>query len=67
MTLTDVRLRAGMTVAALAREARIDRKTIDRAEKGEVISLVKAYAIANAISRITGVQYSYEELEIQAS
>jgi transcriptional regulator with XRE-family HTH domain len=67
MNLQRVRLNAGLTVAALSREAKIDRKTVDRAEAGESISLVKAYAIANALTRITGRTHTVESLEIPTS
>jgi len=67
MNLRMVRLNAGLTVAALAREAKIDRKTIDRAESGETISLVKAYAIANALTRVTGHTYTVQSLGIETS
>jgi len=67
MNLQSARLNAGLTVAALAREAKIDRRTIDRAEAGETISLVKAYAIANALTRATGRTHTVESLEISTS
>lgn len=67
MNLTQVRLNAGLTVAALAREAKIDRKTVDRAEAGESISEVKAYAIANALTRVTGRTHTVQSLEISTS
>jgi DNA-binding XRE family transcriptional regulator len=64
MNLTQVRLNAGLTVAALAREAKVDRKTVDRAESGGNISEVKAYAIANALTRITGHTHTVQSLGI---
>ena len=67
MNLTQVRLNAGLTVAALAREAKIDRKTVDRAESGESISEVKAYAIANALTRVTGSTHTVRSLGISTS
>lgn len=67
MNLQSARLNAGLTVAALAREAKIDRRTIDRAEAGDTISLVKAYAIANALTRVTGRTHTVESLEISTS
>lgn len=67
MNLTQVRLNAGLTVAALAREAKIDRKTVDRAESGESISTVKAYAIANALTRATGSTHTVQSLGISTS
>jgi DNA-binding XRE family transcriptional regulator len=67
-TLENVRVNvAEMTVAALAREARIDRKTIEKAEAGERISSVKAASIANALSRATGQTYTVASLGILTS
>jgi predicted transcriptional regulator len=66
MNLQDARIDAGLTVAALSREARVDRKTIERAEAGERITRVKAVAIVKALSRITGKSYSVASLGIVA-
>ncbi len=65
MNLQSIRLDAGLTVAALAREAKIDRRTVERAEAGEAISMVKAIAIAKALSRVTGRTYTVESLGIE--
>ena len=54
MTLTDIRLDAELTVAALAREARVDRRVVERAEAGETITAVNARKIVKTINRITG-------------
>jgi transcriptional regulator with XRE-family HTH domain len=67
MDLVTVRLTAGLTVAALAREAKIDRRTVEKAEAGEPISLVKATAIAVALSRVTGQTYTVSSLGIVTS
>ena len=64
MELATIRLNAGLTVGALAREARIDRRTVERAEADEPITLVKATAIANALSRRTGHTYTVSSLGI---
>jgi DNA-binding XRE family transcriptional regulator len=64
MDLRTVRLNAGLTVAALAREARIDNKTINRAESGTPIFEVKAIAIARTLTRITGETHTVESLGI---
>jgi predicted transcriptional regulator len=64
MGLATIRLNAGLTVGALAREAKIDRRTVERAEAGEAITLVKATAIANALSRRTGQTYTVSSLGI---
>jgi len=67
MNLETVRLNAGLTVGALAREAKIDRKTVEKAEAGERITLVKAVAIANALSRVTGQRYTVQSLGIETT
>lgn len=65
MSLEEVRLDAGLTVAALSHEAKVDRRTIDRAEAGEVIQEVKARAIAKALSKVLGRTVTVQELGIQ--
>jgi predicted transcriptional regulator len=67
MELVVKRINAGLTVGALAREAKIDRRTVERAEAGEVVTLVKATAIANALSRLTGEAYTVSSLGIVTS
>lgn len=67
MELVTVRINAGLTVGALAREAKIDRRTVERAESGEIVTLVKATAIANALSRVTGQTYTISSLGIKTS
>jgi len=67
MELATVRLNAGLTVGALAREAKIDRRTVEKAEAGETVTLVKATAIANALSRLTGQTYTVSSLGITTS
>lgn len=64
MNLTQARLNAGLTVAALAREAKVDRKTVDRVESGGNISEAKAYAIVNALNRLTGHTHTVQSLGI---
>lgn len=65
MELATIRLNAGLTVGALAREAKIDRRTVERAEAGKSITLVKATAIANALSRRTGQTYTVGSLGVK--
>lgn len=64
MDLEQVRINAGLTVAALAREAKIDRRTVERAEAGETITIVKATAIARALTRTTGLTHTVNSLGI---
>lgn len=67
MDLRTVRVSAGLTVAKLSYEAKVDRKTIERAERGIPITDVKAALIANALTRITGSQHTVESLGINVS
>ena len=48
--LTQLRLQARLSVAALARLANVDRSTVQKAENGVPIQDVKAYAIVDALS-----------------
>lgn len=67
MELRTVRINAGLSVGALAREAKIDRRTVERAESGEAVTIVKATAMANALSRVTGHTYTVSSLGINVS
>jgi transcriptional regulator with XRE-family HTH domain len=65
MDLEQIRINAGLTVAALAREAKLDRRTVERAEAGETITIVKATAIALALTRVTGLTHTVSSLGIR--
>ncbi len=67
MELATIRINAGLTVGALAREAKIDRRTVERAEVGGIVTLVKATAIVNALNRLTGQIYTIGSLGIKTS
>ena len=54
MTLTETRLDAELTIAALARAAKVDRRVVERAEAGEAVTAVNARKIVKALNRITG-------------
>lgn len=64
MSLENMRLDAGLTISGLSREAKVDRRTIERAEAGELITEVKARAIARAISNAVGRTVTVQELGI---
>jgi predicted transcriptional regulator len=62
--MKQYRLRARLSIAQLARIARIDETTVRRAERGEAVQEVKAYAIAEALSQELGQNLSINDLEI---
>lgn len=53
-TVKELRLEAGLSIAALSRLANVDRKTVERAERGKSVQDVKAYAIVSALSERLG-------------
>ncbi len=67
MSLQEVRLDAGLTVSALSHEAKVDRRTIERAESGEPVTEIKARAIAKALTRVLGRTVTVQELGINIS
>jgi transcriptional regulator with XRE-family HTH domain len=62
-TVEALRLEAGLSQAALARAAKVDRLTVVRAETGEPIQDTKAYAIAKALSDALGRRINFRELD----
>ncbi len=62
-TLTELRLQAHLSVAELSRRANVDRKTVERAEAGQPVQDVKAYAIVEALSNILGRPIRLDEVE----
>ena len=62
-TLKDLRLQAHLSVAELSRRANVDRKTVERAEGGQPVQDVKAYAIVEALGNILGKSIKLEEVE----
>ncbi|MGH2478062.1 MAG: helix-turn-helix domain-containing protein [Ktedonobacteraceae bacterium] len=59
-TLKELRYKAHLTIAELARLAGIDRKTVERAEAGVAISDLKAYQILEVLREKldTGIKIS---------
>src|SRR5207302_8086291 len=53
-TLRDLRLQARLSINALAHLARIDRKTVERAEEGQPVQDAKAYAIVETLGQELG-------------
>lgn len=62
-TLKDLRLQARLSIASLATLAGVDRKTIERAERGRPVQDVKAYAIAQALSEKLGREIKLADIE----
>ena len=58
------RLRARLSIAQLARLARIDETTVRRAERGDPVQEVKAFAIAEALSEELNEQLTIDTLGI---
>lgn len=58
------RLRARLSIAQLARLAQIDETTVRRAESGQPVQEVKAYAIAEALSQELKQELSIDDLGI---
>lgn len=62
-TLKELRLKAHLSINQLARLAGIDRQTVERAEEGRPVQDVKAYQIAEALSKELGEQIKFEDVE----
>jgi hypothetical protein len=63
MTLEEMRLECGLSKLELAREARVDFNTLQRALTGEIITLNSAAKIARAISQKLGRTVRYQDIE----
>lgn len=61
-TLKEMRRKARLSVSALARDARIDRQTVMRAEEGKPVQDVKAFAILDALSAKLGREVKQSEI-----
>lgn len=62
-TLKQLRLEAGLSINQLAKLSKLDRQTVDRAEKGEGVRDVKAYALVTALGNQLGRSIKLEEVE----
>lgn len=62
-TLRELRLEAGLTMNGLARLAKVDHTTVDRAERGLRILDVKAHVIVQALAQKLGRKISVEDVE----
>ncbi len=62
--MKQYRLRARLSIAQLARKAQVDETTVRRAETGQPVQEVKAFAIAEALSDELGQELSIDDLGI---
>ena len=62
-TLKELRLEARLSVNRLSQLAQVDRMTVDRAENGNPVQDVKAYAIVQALSQELGRKIELREVE----
>jgi ribosome-binding protein aMBF1 (putative translation factor) len=58
------RLKARWSQNELARQAKVDERTVRRAEEGQTIQDVKAAQIADALAEALGITLTIEDLEI---
>ncbi len=63
-SMKTYRLRARLSMAQLARLAQVDDNTVKRAESGQPVQEVKAFAIAEALSKHLGQDLSVGDLGI---
>lgn len=63
MTLEDYRIKCRWSKNELARQARIDINTLNRAMKGIPVSLDTAKKLASAISEYLGNSINYQDIE----
>jgi predicted transcriptional regulator len=62
-TIRELRLRAHFSINQLARNAGVDRQTVERAEEGKPVQDVKAYQIVEALSQKLGEQIKLEDID----
>jgi len=60
----DLRIEAGLSVSELAREAGINRVTVEKAERGEAIRDNVAGKICRVLSEHLGRRITYRDAEI---
>lgn len=63
MNLENLRIECGMSKLELAREAKVDFNTLQRAISGETITLNSAAKIARAISQRLGRQVHFRDID----
>ena len=62
--IKEYRLKARWSQNELARQAKVDERTVRRAEEGQKIQDVKAAQITDALAQALGITLTMEELEI---
>lgn len=60
----EYRLKARWSQNELARQAKVDERTVRRAEEGQTIQDVKAAQIADALAEALGITLTIEDLEM---
>ena len=63
--LREIRIRHGIKRQKLAETAMLSRTTLEKAEKGIVVSDVSASRISSAISKLSGQTYTIKDLGIR--
>ena len=63
MTLEDYRIKCRWSKNELARQARVDINTLNRAMKGIPVSSDTAKKLASAISECLGYSVNYQDIE----
>lgn len=60
----DLRVKAGLTITQLAKEADVSRAFIDRIEKGQPVRAPLAARVCKVISQHLGYEVTIQDLEI---
>jgi DNA-binding XRE family transcriptional regulator len=63
MNLEDYRIECGWSKNEMARQARIDVNTLNRAMAGESVALNTAKKLAHAISKTLGHSITWQQIE----
>jgi DNA-binding XRE family transcriptional regulator len=60
----ELRIKAGLTITQLAKEADVSRALIEKIQKNQRIREPLAARVCNVLSRHLGYEVTYQELEI---
>ncbi len=61
----EARIKAGITITELSRQANISRSTIDKMEKGEPVKAELAVRACRVLSQHLGYEVTYQSLDIK--
>ncbi len=61
----EIRVKAGLTISQLAKEADVSRAFIDRIEKGQAVRAPLASRVCNVLSTHLGYEVSIQDLDIK--